>query len=318
MQVVLFDHNEIEKQIKLAAIGAKYQDVLNDVAAIEFDRSNVAQDLLAPARQVLESLKAKKDEIKRPHLDANAKAEEIFKELAAPLERLIKDKVSQKAALARQIEAEQRQIEAEKRRIKEVTEYINHFYNESIKFLLKSDITSKQISSLEMRIGSELSRKAFYGSLYDTFVEKTNNIREKITERKEFVRRKEKLDKELVKNAADEEKVAEILEEKEDISIWLLQNKTELQQEAVISAAEIGVMVGEQEPVGTIAARKQWSYEVTDIHELYKRHPELVNLEPNAAAIRAFSTSIRNEKENKDKVEINLPGIRLYQEKRYK
>lgn len=316
-QIIIFDQSQIEKEIRLAAIAAKYQDILNNVAEIEFTRENVSQDLLAPARNVLAALKAKKDEIKRPHLDANTKAEEIFKQLSAPLEQLLKEKLFQKTQIAEQIQRENAEIEAEKRRIEEVTKYINNFFTESINWLLKNGRTSKDIVTLERRIGVELSRKTYYGGLYYTFVEKCDKIREIIAERKDFIRKSEELDRKLAETAANEEKKAKILEEKEDLSIFLLTNKTELQENAVITSADFGLTLGETENID-ISARRQWTYEITDIHDLYRRYPNLVKLEPDTAAIRAFSNQIRREEKNKGKEEIRLTGIRLYQEKKYK
>lgn len=318
-QVVLFDKYEIEKRLKREAMAANYQAILDAVGSIRFTRENVAEDLLAPARKVLDDLKKTKDEIKRPHLDANTEAERVYKELSQPLQQLVDDKIREKTKIANQIEAERQQIEAEKRRIEGITDYIKHFFTESVNYLLRQNVTSQDIVKLEMRIGNELSRKSYYGDLYPIFVAKTDEIRKIIAERKEFVRRAEKLDKELAKNSDNQEKVAEILEEKEDISIFLLQNKTELQEEATsVSPQDLGIHVGESTAMPVIAARRQWTYEVTDIGELYRKHPELVKIEPDAAAIRAFSTKIRSQSENIGKNEINLPGIRFYQEKKYK
>jgi hypothetical protein len=317
-QVIILDKYEIERKIKMEAIAANYQGILDSVGSITFTRDNVSQDLLQPARKVLEQLKKTKDEIKRPHLDANTQAEAAYKELAQPLEMLISEKIAEKTKIANEIEKERRLIEAEKRRIKEVTDYINSFFTNSVNWLIKEAKTSNDIVTLERRIGVELSRKNYYGDLYDSFVDKCDQIRKILAERKDFIRQTEKLDQKLQKIDGNEEKKAEIIEEKEDLSIFLLQNKTELQKEAYITPHDLGVMVGESTSVPVVAARRQWTYEITDIHELYKRHPELCVIEPNTAAIRAFSSQIRAQQENVAKTEINLPGIRLYQDKKYK
>lgn len=54
-------------------------------------------------------------------------------------------------------------------------------------------------------------------------------------------------------------------------------------------------------PAGT-QLRKDWKFEVTDIHALYKAHPELCTIEPNNAAIRAV---IKTR---------DLPGVRRWQD----
>lgn len=317
-QIIIYDQSQIEKEMKLAAVAARYQDILNSVASIEFTKENVGQDLLAPAREVLAALDKKKTEIKRPHLDANKKAEEMYKQLAQPLEQLISDKVKQKTAIAQALEAERKKIEEEKAKLKAITEYISKFYDGAAAYLSKNDIVSDDIVKLERRIGVELSRKNFYGSLYDSFVQKTDELRKIIHERKEFVRRNEKLREELAKVGDNEEKKAEILEEKEDLSIFMMQNKLEFQKAAVISSEDIGVMVGESDAMPVVAARTQWTYEVTDIKKLYDKHPELVTIEPNAAAIRIFLSEQKNKPQNLKADEIIFPGLRLYKEKKYK
>lgn len=49
--------------------------------------------------------------------------------------------------------------------------------------------------------------------------------------------------------------------------------------------------------------REDWKFEVTDIHALYRAHPELVVLQPNNAAIRAIV------KHNQ-----HIPGLRIWKE----
>ena len=76
--------------------------------------------------------------------------------------------------------------------------------------------------------------------------------------------------------------------------------------------------VGESTAPFVVPARRQWKFEVTDLKLLNVKYPELVTIEPNEAAIRQMLSDFRKKGELKDGCEINLPGLRFYQDKIYK
>jgi hypothetical protein len=70
-EVILYDKSAIINRLKIEAARLNLQNLLDGVSAIEWTRENIAQDLLAPARDAVKALKDFKDAGKRPHLDAN-------------------------------------------------------------------------------------------------------------------------------------------------------------------------------------------------------------------------------------------------------
>jgi hypothetical protein len=211
------------------------------------------------------------------------------------------------------IEKERQKEEAERRRITEINTYQKNFIvsvsNEVISAKNASDIVF-----IEKKIGGEMNRKSFHAEFYDSFVKQINEIRPLIAERKDLVRQQQKTNEKLDKTPDNN---AELLDKKEDLGIFMLQNKAEMQDVATNIATE-EVYVGQSIAPYVAPTRRQWKFEVTDINLLFKHSPELIILETNDAAIRDLMKSKKEKGELKEGSEINIPGIRFYQEKKYK
>lgn len=306
--VVLYDAAAIESKMKLEAARLNIQNILDGISSIEWTRENVNQDLLAPAREAVTKLKDFKDAGKRPHLDANTAYENMYKQLTGLIIQQSTEKAEEKKKLAQQIDRERAQIAAEAKRVAEIQKQIGD---------LVTDFASKavnchddaQIAVFERLIGSQLSRKGFFAEFYDEFVERIKPIQELIGRRKDLIREKKKLEK--------KDESPEVSERKEDIAIELIQNQVE-----TYTAAEANqptpTYVGESTAPFVVPARRQWKFEVTDLKLLNVKYPELVTIEPNEAAIRQMLSDFRKKGELKDGCEINLPGLRFYQDKIYK
>jgi hypothetical protein len=306
--VILYDAAAIETKMKLEAARLNIQNILDGISSIEWTRENINQDLLAPAREAVTKLTEFKDKGKRPHLDANSAYEKSFKESVGLIVQQATEKAAEKKKLADQIEKERAKIAAEQQRVAGIQKQIND---------LVTDFASKavnchddlQIAGFERLIGSQLSRKAFFAEFYDDFVAKIKPIQELIGKRKDLIRENKKLDK--------KQQTDEISERKEDISIELMQNQVETYI-AAEKSSPIPTYVGESTAPFVVPARRQWKFEVTDLKLLNAKHPELVTIEPNEAAIRQLLSDYRKNGDLKENGEINLSGLRFYQDKIYK
>jgi hypothetical protein len=121
----------------------------------------------------------------------------------------------------------------------------------------------------------------------------------------------------LKREAAEGAALEEIRERKGDLSIHLMQNQSEMYN-AVEAAQKTETVVGQSTAPYVVPARRQWTYEVTDLELLHKSNPGLVSIEPNTAAIRELISTYRKDSKLKEGEEINLKGLRIYQEKIYK
>jgi hypothetical protein len=308
-EVVLFDPMAIESQMKIEASRLNIQNLLDGISAITWTRENVTQDLLAPAREAVSKLKAFKDAGKRPHLDANSAYEKMYKELTDLIIGQAEQKAAEKKKLAIEIEKERAQIEAEKNRIAGINNEINRLATFYVGEVVNCHDDAK-IVAVEKAIGAQLSRKAFFAEFYDDFVAKIKPIQTLIGERKDLLRQKAKLEKK-----ADTEDVSE---KAEDIEIGLMQNQVEAYIASEYRQPQINTYVGESTAPVVVPSRRQWKFEVTDINLMMKKHPELITIEANEAAIRQMLSDYRKKGELKDGIDINLPGLRFYQDKIYK
>lgn len=311
-EVILYDALAIENKVKLEAARLNIQKLLDGISAIQWTEENINQDLLAPARTAVTQLKAFKDAGKRPHLDANTAYETAYKEVSSMIIAAAEAKANEKKALAQQIEREQAKIRAEVARIDNIRNFINQYITNAASNVLQCE-TDLQIIAIEKNMGSQLARKAFFEEFFDEFAEKLAPVKELIASRKAIIREKMKLER---NTEADSEELAE---KKEDLVIGLMQNQVEM-HDIVDRNYSAGVQsyVGQSTAPVVVPARRQWKFEVTDLDLLHKKHPELITIEANEAAIRQLLSDYRGKGQLKDGIDINLPGLRFYQDKIYK
>ncbi len=311
-EVILYDATAIENKIKLEAARLNLQNLLDSISAIHWTEENINQDLLAPARIALTQLKDFKDRGKRPHLDANAAYENAYKQVSTVIFQAAEAKANEKKALAQKIEREQAKIKAELARIEEIKAFINKFITDTASKVLQCN-SDNEIVAIEKNIGGQLSRKGFFQEFYTEFHEKLAPVRELIASRKEILREKARLS---ANQKATEEQIAE---KAEDLEIGLMQNQVEMHdviEKSYIQGSDYHVGLSTAPVV--VPARRQWKFEVTDLEALHKKHPELVTVQPNEAAIRQLLSDYRKNGELKDGIDINLPGLRFFQDKIYK
>jgi hypothetical protein len=245
-------------------------------------------------------------------LDANTAYETAYKEVSSLIIAAAEAKANEKKALAQQIEREQAKIRAEVARIDNIRNFINQYITNAASNVLQCE-TDLQIIAIEKNMGSQLARKAFFEEFFDEFAEKLAPVKELIASRKAIIREKMKLER---NTEADSEELAE---KKEDLVIGLMQNQVEM-HDIVDRNYSAGVQsyVGQSTAPVVVPARRQWKFEVTDLDLLHKKHPELITIEANEAAIRQLLSDYRGKGQLKDGIDINLPGLRFYQDKIYK
>lgn len=313
-EIVIYDQLAIESKMKLEAARLGLQNLLNGISAIQWTEENINQDLLAPAREAVTALLKVKDDGKRPHLDANAAYEKAYKELTGLIIPTAAAKADEKKKLALKMEAERQKIEAENRRVAEIQSYISKFITDCTSNVI-SAVTANDIAAIEKIIGSQMARKAFFAEFLPEFIEKIKQIQALIKGRKDMIRERDKLEEK--REAASGDQLSEILDRKEDLSIGLLQNTVEMYS-AVETAQPTETYVGQSTAPYVVPARRQWKFEVTDINLLQKKHPEFILIEVNEPAIRELIANYRKSGQLKDNIDINLNGLRIYQDKIYK
>jgi hypothetical protein len=313
-EVILYDPMQIENKVKLEALRLGLQTILDGVSSIVWTEQNINQDLLAPARNAVKTLRDFIDAKKRPHLNANTALEKSYKEVTTLIISESTAKASEKKVLAEKMAEEKKKQDEEKKRVEEIEAHIVNFITNCTTNVLRSE-SERSMSVIEMAIGSQLSRKSYFAEYYDEFVEKIKPLRELISQRKAIIKERDQL--ETKREKASGEELEGIVERKGDLSINLIQNQSEMYN-AVEAAQPAKTYVGQSTAPYVVPSRRQWTYEVTDLKELHKSNPQLVTIEPNTNAIRQLISEYRTKGELKDDSEINLKGLRIFQEKTYK
>jgi len=317
MQVQIISPSDAERQFRMNVTRLGYQQVLQAVSDIKYDRENIAEDLLAGANELLVKLQAKKEEVKRPYLDVNKKIDEAFNSLYNPLNQLVQQKAAERKRIIKEINDENAAIEAEKHRKEALQKKIND-YLQKWADIASSATTKASLDKLEAQINLAMGRPLEFKEMHEPFIQHCKAIKLVIQSQKEKV---SQLDNILVEKskAFSENNVTEYqkaLEKESEINQELRQKQDEAVQaafEMVKDATELQLTTPTVKP-----SRKQWRWEVTDMKKLAKHQPDLVSVVPNEVEIRALLQKIKENKYNKMRGECVMEGIRFFIDESYK
>lgn len=176
---------------------------------------------------------------------------------------------------------------------------------------------AKDLARIQSLVGSEKSRIAFYGSYFPNVEDSCNELLKLIESRKSIIKENAKTQKTYDKaiEKGDHAAAVELKELMEHNERVIKENAQAIAESAYQKVAEITMKISELESASIRPRQKRWSYRIEDIALLYRRNPELVNLEPNAKAIGLLlkeQTKTMSEGE-----EFGLNGLIIYQKHFY-
>lgn len=297
----------------------EYQKTLQSVEDIIWTRDNINMDLLAPARFVAASLTEKKDELKRPYIDAGKIIQNEYNSVFNPLNEAVVRKANEKKAIAEQIQKEVDLANAEIARINSINSAMAAFISDITNQITLAD-NDKMIVAIEMRIGSELSRKNIYQEMLPQIKAQCEELKPLIKMQKEYIKKLEQATKSEAAAvvSGDDDKLIEAKENVEILKKTIEENKLNLQQKAFEQVENSGTEVGIPVAVALKPTRRWWTWEVSDVNLLYKKRPDLVDLVPNKQKIDEIFDNMKASGEfSKGKPEIILSGIRFFEEKKF-
>jgi hypothetical protein len=291
-----------------------YQNLLKELVSIKVQPDNLveSQEKMKAAKKIEKAI----DELRTTEKkvwDDNAKiVQESFMEFLTPLRseiaRLGTDVGKVNAAQL----AEKKRIDDENNRTLSVRAAIQGFINKTI--LEISDArTDIEIVRIQKLIGTEKSRKNYYGDLMPELETACEALTPKINVRKEDIRKRTDLQQKSevalqsgdIQTATDIKEAAEILDHKMDEDVLRLQDA------AFEAASSIEVALTES-TVQTVKGRRLWRWRVDDLSKLAKKRPDLIKIEPNSEAIEALLSEKRNDG-SLDKVdEMIIDGLVFY------
>ena len=315
---------QITKEIVKASFNIEttrlnYQKVLQATENIVWTRENIDEDYLAPAKFVATKLTDKKEIYKRPLIDAGKIIQNEYNSVFNPLNDAISRKAAERKALADVIQKEQDLANAELARLNNIRLSMIGFI-QSVTNDISECQTDKQIAVIEMRVGTELSRKTFYSDFYDDFKSQCEELRPLIKKQKEYIKLLISLEKQKVEamSSGDESVAVDARQKAEDIKEFIEEGKLRLQQKAFEQLENSDVSVGIPVDVAPDATRTTWKWKVDDVQLLFKKMPELVDLVPNKEKIDALLKEKRADGSLRGLRISLLHGITFYEDKSYK
>lgn len=304
--------------IELTKLG--YQKVLQSVEDVVWTRENIDMDLLAPAKFVASKLTDKKEEIKRPYIDAGKIIQNEYNSVFNPLNDALSRKANEKKILADTIQKEANEAIAEQERLRSINSAMASFISDITNQITGAD-NDKMISAIEMRIGSEIARKNIYQEMLPQMKAQCEELKPLIKMQKDYIKQLKATTKsqDEAMAAGNEDKAIEMREKADVLKETIEENKLRLQQKAFEQVENSGTEVGIPTINSPKPTRRWWTWEVKDINLLYKKRPDLVELVPNKQKIdEVFDKMKASGDFSNGKSEIILSGIRFFEEKSFK
>lgn len=305
----------VKAKFLLAIDATVFQKTLANVSSYKVTEENVldAKEKVATARKLLTKIETEKKVLKAPALAECDYWENAFKGTHGALKPHI-DRIAGEVGAIGQKRAAEAKIIADEKAKQEAEEKEATDYFLKVAERVAAATTADQIVSIEKQIGAH-SQKPLYK-------EKAENLKPIIAKQKEHIRALEAL-KEAEKKAeqsGDDEKIMQIRKKQQSVEALKAENTDNVQMAAIKTAETSSAIFPEVVGVATVKpSRTLIKWQVTDINELYKKRPELVNLVPNKEAIDLLLSKHREKlAEKKEKfVEINFNGVRFYADEKW-
>lgn len=300
----------VKSVFNLELAAKNYQKLLQQAEGIVFTKENLNEDYscLKELRGMVTFLKDSKEAKKRPHLDANSNIEDAYKEVLAPIKEILDRKLEEFKKVNDNVKAENAKIEQEKQRQAEIQQKITAFINETTASITNA-LTDAEIVSIQKAIGSEKSRSTYYAEYLSDLKTACDNLTPLVNERKEVIRKADKLKGDL--ESEDIIKATKAKQELEDLEIEMQENTIRIQEKAFEQAANIPVVIGES-TTDAIKGRTNWKWEVVDIDLLHKKMKHLTEIVPDKDAINDLLKTKKADGSLKGKTEDLFFGIRFY------
>jgi hypothetical protein len=296
-----------------------YQKVLQDAENINWTPENIKEDLLAQAKFVASKLTEKKEIDKRPLIDAGKIYQAQYNSVFNPINDVISRKATERKLLADKLQREEDEALAEAERNNAIKRTIVHFVSEITNQITEADTDDKIVLS-EKKVGSEMSRKSYYGIHINDLKEQCEALKPLIKKQKEYIRVLSSLNKgtDSAMQKGDDHTAVELRQQAEELKSVIDENKIRLQQLALQQVENSDSYVGIPTISAPNASRTTWKWRVDDLQLLFKKMPHLIDLIPNKEKIDAILKEKRESGQMNGKREDKMFGITFYEEKTFK
>ena len=163
------------------------------------------------------------------------------------------------------------------------------FVKETVhKIVVSTD--NKELARIQSLIGTEKSRKAYYGEYHPNIEASCDALLGLIDEQKRIIKENAKLKKEQdkFKEKGDEPMVTELQNQILYNTEVIKENAEHIATEAFKQISSVTIYKPDIESAAIQPRTRRWHYKIIDIDKLYKEMPHLVEKVPNKKAINAF------------------------------
>lgn len=273
--------------------------------------------ILMSIRDIYDYLEKRRKSEDKPERDRIKARKEGYDQITNPMVELLNRAEPILIAINDEIEKEEKEQLQAIQADNEIRSRHLEFANETTKSVV-SAIDNKELVRIQRLIGTEKSKSKFYGKYHEKLSDLCDILLSLIENRKKIIKENDEL-LQKQKEALDKGDMALATALKEQIEL----NETVIRQNADSIAADAFNQISEIALMGTtfesqtITPRlRRLSYKIDDIELLYKKSPELVELEPNKKAIGELLKQKEEAGELADDLLV-LPGITLYRKKFY-
>lgn len=296
----------------------KYEEALQKFTAFQITPENLAdaQDKMKRVRGFLRSLGEIKDRGKRPALEECRYWDNAYKNVLAPLEKVMGEKDKQLQDVTKKIADENRKREDERLRVAGIEKDIDNTLLDYAKRIAGATKTDELVS-IEKNLGSLKANKSRFQEFLPNFTERCGELTPLIKKQKDLIKELEELERQRkeAEKADDDRKLLELQEKQEAITTSIEENQIIAQEISINQATRPDIVVAE--PVATeIKYRRQsWKWEIVDIKELAKKAPHLVQILPDEDKIDELLKTKKSDGSLKGVEEQIVLGVRFYLEK---
>lgn len=286
----------IEAVFNTKKIKDNYAAILNGLKSLDITKENLKAEYpeLKAAKKWLLGIDAWRKEETAAYANVGKLFLEVKNEVATPVEAEINSIVQEITKASAENKAEKDKAAKEVLRIENIKTQMGNFINK-ITSEIANAIDDDEIVAIQMRIGSEKSRKGFYQEFIGEFSEKCDLLKFTINLQKEKIRElqslKTKFTAEMASGNAD--KAVELREEIELKEMELDENAIRLQEKAFEQAFSIeDTHVGIPDIVTTKPKLQRWEWKVEDMKKLDNRFKKTIIDEE---AVANFMAELRKE-----------------------
>jgi len=296
---------------------AKYQQVLQNLSAIQVTRDNVNEDLTKDGREILKLIVEEKDKQSAEPLQHHRDIMYQFKSVHDPIKEQLDRIGAQKKEVVSVVQAEKNAQVAEQNRINNAKTAIITFCN-GVAVKIAEAKTDNDIVTIEKMIGLEKTKKNVYQEFLPDLILQVDGLRPQIKEQKESIRELQKVAEaeKIALETGDIQAATDLKDKKEYYEQEIADRGIRIHEKAFEQASTIDILVpeiAETVPKG----RTNWKFRVDDIKKLGKAMPHMVKTIPNDEAINLQLATMKKDGSLTGKDELYWNGITFYNDKSF-